>query len=83
MHNPALREEPRYQLAPITRTGKPPSILAWLESTGRLVAKGTTLPEYNDDAEDLNDLIVGEEDYIDLDEEEEDGIAEEEDEDLI
>ncbi len=83
MHNPALREEPRYQPAPVSGTGRPPSILAWLESTGRLVAKETPLPEYGDDAEDLNDLMVGDDDYIDLDEEEEDVLADEEDEDLI
>ncbi len=82
MHNPALREEPRYQPAPISGTSRPPSILAWLESTGRLVAKETNLPEYNDDVEDLNDLIVGEDDYIDLDAEEDD-VMEEEEEDLI
>jgi len=59
-------------------------MLAWLESTGRLVAKETTLPEYTDDSEDLNDLndlMVSDDDYIDLDEEEDDMVAD--DEDLI
>jgi len=83
MHNPALREEPRYQPAPVSGTGRPASMLAWLESTGRLVAKEIALPEYGDEAEDLNDLMVGEDDYIDLDEEEEDVIADDEEEDLI
>jgi hypothetical protein len=83
MHNPALREEPRYQPAPVSGTGRPASILAWLEATGRLVAKEVALPEYGDETEDLNDLMVGDDDYIDLEEEEDDVVTDEEDEDLI
>ncbi|MFN3927503.1 MAG: DUF3134 domain-containing protein [Pseudanabaenaceae cyanobacterium] len=83
MHNPALREEPRYQPAPVVGNSRQASMLSWLESTGRLVAKDVAVPDYADDVEDLSDLMAGDEDYIDLEDEEEELIGDEEDEDLL
>jgi hypothetical protein len=63
MHNPSLREEPRNKPASILTSGQQVSILDWLESTGRLVARdgGTISFVYREDVEELQELMVGEE----------------------
>jgi hypothetical protein len=38
-NNPALRIEPRYQQAPVLPSAGEPSILEWLEKSGRLLAR--------------------------------------------
>lgn len=39
MENPSLRGEPRYQQAPLLPSAGEPSILDWLEKSGRLIAR--------------------------------------------
>jgi hypothetical protein len=50
-------------------------MLSWLESTGRLAAREVVPIEYPEDPEDLNDLMVGDDDY-EIDEEEDDVMVE-------
>ncbi|NJM56207.1 MAG: DUF3134 family protein [Synechococcales cyanobacterium RU_4_20] len=38
-NNPSLRIEPRYQQAPVLPSAGEPSILEWLEKSGRLLAR--------------------------------------------
>jgi hypothetical protein len=83
MHNPALREEPRYQPAPVAANSRQASMLSWLESTGRLAAREVAIPEYADEVEDINDLMVEDDDYIDLEDDDDDAVADDDDEDLI
>lgn len=39
MENPSLIGEPRYQQAPLLPSAGEPSILEWLEKSGRLIAR--------------------------------------------
>jgi hypothetical protein len=81
MHNPSLREEARNKPASIVSSVQQVSILDWLASTGRLIARETTGFEYREDVEDLQELIVGEDNtYEDDDEVEE--LAGDDDEEL-
>jgi len=79
MPNPSLREEPRNKPASIVSSTQQVSILDWLASTGRLIARENTGFEYREDVEDLQELIVGEDNNY-LDEETEDLSGDDEDE---
>lgn len=39
MHNPSLRQEPRYEPAPVIPVNKDSSIIEWLERTNRLIPR--------------------------------------------
>ncbi len=68
MNNPSLREEPRNRRAPIIPIQSESSILDWLESTGRLLARDSQDVDYSDDAdEDLSGLIAGDDGVDDAD----------------
>lgn len=72
MHNPSLRQEPLEQ-GPMTIPPRPrDSILDWLESTGRLLARDTSserdpLAE-EDEIEEISELMVGDDADDDFDE---------------
>jgi hypothetical protein len=72
MYNPSLREEPRDQRFNGASTGQQPSILDWLESSGRLLSRDPQdreLPAEDEEIEEINELMVGDEgDYLDEDE---------------
>jgi hypothetical protein len=59
MYNPSLREEPRNKPASIVSTRQQVSILDWLNSTGRLIARETDTFDYEDNTEELQELMVG------------------------
>ncbi|MEB3273687.1 MAG: DUF3134 domain-containing protein [Prochlorothrix sp.] len=66
--NPALQEYPRYQPAPVLPSTGNASILDWLETSGRLLARETTDPDYlSEDAEEIEGLMVDEGNYEDDD----------------
>jgi Protein of unknown function (DUF3134) len=69
MPNPSLREEPRNKPASIVSSTQQVSILDWLASTGRLIARENTGFEYREDVEDLQELIVGEDNTYEDEEE--------------
>ncbi|MBD1931363.1 MULTISPECIES: DUF3134 domain-containing protein [Cyanophyceae] len=67
-YNPSLREEPRHQLAGIIPLQQEPSILDWLESTGRLLAREVVEDTFMDEDEEIADLMtVDDGAYDDLD----------------
>ncbi len=72
MYNPSLREEPRNQRTNGASLKQEPSILDWLESSGRLLSRDPQdreLPAEDEEIEEINELIVGDEgDYLDEDE---------------
>jgi hypothetical protein len=73
MHNPALREEPRDRPAAPIPLQRDASILDWLESTGRLLARDSGESDYpEDEGEELNDLMAGDEGTYDLDDDDDD-----------
>ena len=72
-YNPSLREEPRSQRAAVIPVKQESSILDWLESSGRLLARDNQEVDYlDDDGEELNDLMAGEDNSFDLDDDDDD-----------
>ena len=58
MYNPSLREIPRSQLAELLPAQQEPSILTWLEGTGRLKPlDDEDLIKDDSDNEELSDLM--------------------------
>jgi hypothetical protein len=67
MENRALREEPRNAPARLIPLQRDASILNWLEGTGRLLARDNQDFDYRDDEEEINELMAGEDNSFDLD----------------
>lgn len=59
VYNPSLRQIPRSQTADVLPTQKEPSILAWLEGTGRLKPREVivAVDEEEEDSEEIDDLM--------------------------
>jgi hypothetical protein len=57
VYNPSLREEPRQHPAAVIPMQKNASILDWLETSGRLLARQSTDFDYVDDEEEINELM--------------------------
>ncbi|WP_218081525.1 DUF3134 family protein [Anthocerotibacter panamensis] len=69
MRNPTLREEPRYEKAAILPTTHRESILEWLQSKGRVVARQSVETSLLDDEEEIEELFDEDaDDVIDVDE---------------
>lgn len=74
MYNPSLREESREQLAPVISVQRETSVLEWLETTNRLLARDPSEKESGDDEEEITELMgVDDNDY---DDEEDDDLDE-------
>ena len=59
IHNPSLTEQPRYQVADVLPSQQQPSILDWLENSGRLLAREPhEADDYSD--EEITELMSGE-----------------------
>ncbi len=59
MLNPSLREQPRNQRANVIPSRNESSMLDWLESSGRLIARDTQEPEYPEGSdEEISDLMA-------------------------
>lgn len=71
MLNHSLREEPRYQRAGVIPSRNETSLLDWLESNGRLIARDTQEPEFDVDEEEISGLIDVEDVTYDLDDDDE------------
>lgn len=64
MYNPSLREEPREQLAPVISVPRETSVLEWLETTNRLLARDPSENDISDDEEEISELMgVDDTDY--------------------
>ena len=60
MLNPSLREIPVHEPADVIPSKQEISLLAWLESTGRLIERdtvSTTAVDYLDDEEEISELM--------------------------
>ncbi|BAY76181.1 hypothetical protein NIES25_26300 [Nostoc linckia NIES-25] len=78
MLNSPLREEPRNQRADVIPLKQESSLLDWLQSNGRLIARDVYERDFQDDEEEI-DSLMGVEDGIgdyDLDDDDDIGIAE-------
>ncbi|MER3432394.1 MAG: hypothetical protein C4288_02950 [Leptolyngbya sp. ERB_1_1] len=56
-HNPSLRQETRTQRAAVIPMQQESSILDWLESSGRLLARDNADFDYLDEEEEINELM--------------------------
>jgi hypothetical protein len=61
MLNPSLREIPAHEPADVIPSKQEISLIAWLESTGRLIERdtvsSTTTVDYLEEEEEITDLI--------------------------
>ncbi|WP_421656907.1 DUF3134 domain-containing protein [Leptothermofonsia sp. ETS-13] len=72
-YNPSLREEPRNQRAAVIPLKQESSILDWLESSGRLLAReGNEFDYLEEEGEDISDLMGGDDGSFDLDDDDDD-----------
>jgi hypothetical protein len=75
MDNPALHEIPRNQTASVIPLQRDASILDWLESTGRLLAREVGDFDYRDDEEEINALMSGDDGSFELDDDDDDALS--------
>jgi len=72
MSNPSLRTEPLDQQAGIVSSKQEPSILDWLEQSGRLIPREGQGPEIlteDEEVEEIAELMTGDDlDYVEEDE---------------
>ena len=60
IRNPSLTAQPRYEVADVRPSQQQPSILDWLEQSGRLLAREVNeADDYSD--EEITELMSGEE----------------------
>ncbi len=57
MYNPSLREEPREQLADVIPIKQETSLLDWLETNNRLLARDSDDQSFLDDEEEITELM--------------------------
>jgi hypothetical protein len=72
VHNPSLRQEPRNVRAAVIPIQREASILDWLESSGRLLARDTSDVDYLDDEEEINELMAGDDNSFETDDDDDD-----------
>ncbi|MBD0385373.1 MAG: DUF3134 domain-containing protein [Nostoc sp. C3-bin3] len=76
MLNSPLREVPRNQRADVIPLKQESSLLDWLQTNGRIIAREVHEPDFQDDEEEI-DSLMGVEDGIGYDLDDDDiGIAE-------
>lgn len=77
MLNSPLREEPRNQRAHVIPLKPESSLLDWLENKGRIITRDVQEPDFQNSEEEI-DSLMGVEDGIgyDLDDDDDIGIAE-------
>jgi hypothetical protein len=74
MLNSPLREEPRNQRAAVIPLKQETSLLDWLQSSGRIIARDVHEPDFLEDEEEISEFLGGEDgigDY-DLDDDDDD-----------
>ncbi|NJK37157.1 MAG: DUF3134 family protein [Oscillatoriales cyanobacterium RM1_1_9] len=77
MHNPSLRQTPVYEPADVIPSSQHSSLLEWLESTGRLIARDVQEQvSYPEAEEEISDLIVDESSFDDDDDDSDDDLIE-------
>ncbi|MGF1485499.1 MAG: DUF3134 domain-containing protein [Prochloraceae cyanobacterium] len=63
MENPALRQEPRYEPAVVIPIKQEHSLLEWLESKNRLIAREVIEKEELNNEEEVSDLLMSDDSY--------------------
>lgn len=71
MLNSSLREAPREQQAAVIPSKHQSSLLDWLESSGRMIARDNQEPEYRAEEEEISGLMDVEDVTYDIDDDDE------------
>lgn len=71
-YNPSLRQESRNQRAAVIPMQQESSILDWLETSGRLLARDNADFDYLDDEEEINELMENDGGAFDTDDDDDD-----------
>ncbi|MEO3704057.1 DUF3134 domain-containing protein [Trichormus azollae] len=79
MLNSPLREQPRNQRATVIPLKQESSILDWLQSSGRLIAREPHESAFSEQEEEISDFLGGEDAIGDLDYDDDNDIAIDED----
>ncbi|MDB9524416.1 DUF3134 domain-containing protein [Oscillatoria sp. CS-180] len=75
-YNPSLRIIPRNQTADVLPTQQEPSILTWLEGTGRLKAREVVVPvTAEEESEEIDDLMGDSDKSFDVDDDDDDDLS--------
>lgn len=72
MENPALHEHARSKPANVIPLQRDASILDWLESTGRLLARDPQESDFKDEEAEINELMAGDDASYDTDDDDDD-----------
>jgi hypothetical protein len=76
MLNSPLREEPRNQRAAVIPLKQETSLLDWLQSSGRIIARDVHEPDFLEDEEEISEFLGGEDGIGDYDlDDDDDGIG--------
>ncbi|MBK1986020.1 DUF3134 domain-containing protein [Sphaerospermopsis aphanizomenoides BCCUSP55] len=79
MLNSPLREQPRNQRATVIPVKQESSILDWLQSSGRLIAREPHESSFLEQEEEISDFLGGEDGIGDLDYDDDNDISLDED----
>lgn len=74
MLNSPLREEPRNQRAAVIPSKQETSLLDWLETSGRIIARNVHEPDFSDEEEEISEFLGGDDGIADLDYDDDDDI---------
>jgi hypothetical protein len=77
MYNPSLREDPREQLADVIPIKQETSLLDWLETNNRLLARDSDEDSFLDDEEEITELMGVDDSAYDDDDDLDDDIDDE------
>lgn len=78
MLNSPLREEPRNRRAPVIPLKQQSSLLDWLQTNGRLIARDVHEPDYSDEEEEISEFLSTEDGISDFDYDDDDDVVPEE-----
>ncbi|MBD2167208.1 DUF3134 domain-containing protein [Calothrix membranacea FACHB-236] len=72
MLNSPLREEPRNQRAAVIPLKQETSLIDWLQSSGRIIARDVHEPDFQDEEEEISEFLGGEDGIADFDDDDDD-----------
>jgi phosphopantothenoylcysteine synthetase/decarboxylase len=78
MKNPSLREESREQLAEVIPVRQESSILDWLESSGKLLAREGKDEQLLNEEEEISELMGTDDNLYDDDDDDDDALVDDE-----
>ncbi|KYC38505.1 hypothetical protein WA1_35540 [Scytonema hofmannii PCC 7110] len=75
MLNSPLREEPRNRRAPVIPLKQESSLLDWLQTNGRLIARDVHEPDYSDEEEEISEFLSTDDGISDFDYDDDDNVV--------